>query len=42
MSRKPTARSDPGRSPQEVRMAAQLAPPELIVATRKMAAFVSV
>ena len=42
MSRNPTARRSPGRSAQNARMDAQLVLPELIVATRKIAAFVSV
>src|SRR5580704_2806082 len=38
ISRKPTARSSAGRSPQNARTAARLASPGLTVATRKIAA----
>ena len=41
ISRKPTARSSAGRSPQNDRTAARLASPGLIVTTRKIAARVS-
>src|SRR5580704_17103226 len=42
MSRKPTARNSPGRSPQNDRTASRPAPPELTVTTRKIAARVKV
>src|SRR5437660_1380005 len=38
MSRKPTARNSPGRSPQNARTAARAVLPELMVTTRKIAA----